>query len=284
MILPLVALLVGLSAYPFVYMLYMSAHTYNLAQWTPPRYVGTANFVQMARDSTMRASLVFTGLMAGIALPVELLLGLGLALLLRGVVGERVWRSLLLLPMMIPAVVAGIAWKMLYNFEFGPVNYALSKFGLERISWLGDFTAARIGLIIIDIWQWTPFVFLVLYAGLQNVPRDLVESATVDGAGGWAVTRFIELPFLAPLIWVVLIVRLIDILKLFDIVYMTTFGGPGSATHPLSFYIYKVGVSFGWDVGYGSALSMLLLAVITLLTNVLIRILHIDRLLELERA
>jgi len=172
---------------------------------------------------------------------------------------------------------------MLYSFEFGPVNYLLSKFAMERISWLGDFTAARIGLIIIDIWQWTPFIFLVLYAGLQNVPKELVESATVDGAGGWAVTRFIELPVLAPLIWVVLIVRLIDILKLFDIVYMTTFGGPGSATHPLSFYIYKVGVSFGWDVGYGSALSILLLVVITMLTNVLIRIVHIGRLLELER-
>jgi multiple sugar transport system permease protein len=284
MILPLLVLFIGLTAYPFTYMLYMSAHTYNLAQWTPPRYVGVGNFVQLARDATVRSSVAFTTLMVVIALPAELLLGLGLALLFRGVIGERAWRSLLLLPMMVPAVVAGIAWKMLYNFEFGPVNYVLSLFGLDRISWLGDFVFSRLGLIVIDVWQWTPFVFLVLYAGLQNVPRELVESATVDGAGGWGVTRFIELPFLAPLIWVVLIVRLIDILKLFDIVYMTTFGGPGSVTHPLSFYIYKVGVSFGWDVGYGSALSVVLLVVITVLTNILIRILHVGRLLGLERA
>jgi multiple sugar transport system permease protein len=132
-----------------------------------------------------------------------------------------------------------------------------------------------------DIWQWTPFIFLVLYAGLQTVPNDLIEAAKVDGGNRWIIFRYVEFPMLKPLFWILIILRLIDILRMFDIVYMTSFGGPGYATHTLSFYIYKVGVSFGWDVGYASALSVLLLIVITLLTNLLIKTMRLWEYLEL---
>ena len=111
--------------------------------------------------------------------------------------------------------------------------------------------------------------------------RDVVEASLVDGASGWSAMRYIELPLLRPLIWVTLIIRVIDVLKLFDIVYMVTFGGPGSATHSYSFYIYKVGISFGWDVGYASALSVILLLVVTVLTNLLIRFLRLSETLGL---
>jgi multiple sugar transport system permease protein len=183
--------------------------------------------------------------------------------------------------MMVPAVVAGIAWKMLFNFNFGPFNYFLSLFGIGNISWLGSETFARLGLIIIDTWQWTPFVFLVVYSGLMSIPTEMVDAAKVDGAGPFKTLLYVELPILLPLISTVLIIRLIDILKLFDIVFMVTWGGPGSATHSFSYYIYKVGLSYGWDIGYASALSVILLIVVVVLVNLLMKFLRLRELLEL---
>mgnify|MGYP005839910771 CR=1 FL=1 len=281
LILPLVLVLVSLTIYPFLNMVYMSFHNYDLAKGGDPKFIGLGNYFSIFKDRLATSSVEFTAMLVIIALPLEMLFGMGIAWLFRNLFGERVMRSLALLPMMVPAVVAGIAWKMLFNYNFGPLNYLLSLFGLPNISWLGDQTFARLGIIIIDLWQWTPFVFLVIYSGLQSMPSELVEAARVDGAGSWAVVRYVELPIVAPLIWIVLIIRLIDILKLFDIIYMVTWGGPGSATHSFSYYIYKVGLSYGWDVGYASALSIVLLIVVVLLVNLLMRILRLRALLEL---
>ncbi len=281
MVLPLLLLFIGLTIYPFAYMIYMSFHRYTLASWEKPKFIGFENYKEIFQDRTARSSVKFTVLLLVVACPLEIALGIGIAFLLRDFFGERVFRSTLLIPMMIPPVVAGIAWKMLFNFEFGPINYFLSLLGIPKISWLGTQFFAQLGIILIDVWQWTPFVFLVIYAGLQSIPRDVVEASLVDGASGWNALRYIELPLLKPLIWVVLIIRLIDILKIFDLVYMVTFGGPGSATHSYSFYIYKVGISFGWDIGYASALSIILLVVVAILTNLLIRFLRLREVLEL---
>ncbi len=281
MILPLLIVFIGLTLYPFGYMIFMSFFRYSLASWEKPEFVGIDNYREVFRDRTARSSVDFTLLLLVTAVPLEILLGIGIAFLFRDSLGEKVFRSVLLIPMMVPAVVAGIAWKMLYNFEFGPINYFLTLLGGEKISWLGTQFFSRLGVILIDVWQWTPFVFLVIYAGLQSIPRDVVEASLVDGARGFTALRYVELPLLRPLIWVVLIIRVIDALKLFDIVYMVTFGGPGSATHSYSFYIYKVGVSFGWDIGYASALSILLLIAITILTNLLFRFLRFRETLEL---
>lgn len=215
------------------------------------------------------------------ALPIEIILGTFIAIFIQNMIGERFVRSIILIPMMIPAVVAGVMWKMLFNVEYGPINYLLSFFNIEKIPWLGSSFYSKIAVIIMDIWQWTPFIFLVIYAGIQTIPQDLIEAGKVDGADRWQILRHIEFPMLRPLFWILIILRLVDILKLFDIVYMTTFGGPGYATHSISFYIYKVSVSFGWDIGYGSALSVLLLVVITILTTLLIRVMRLWELLEL---
>lgn len=274
MILPLVVLFVFLAIIPFIYMIYISFCDYNLARGGSPGFIGFGNYISIFKDEVARSSIAFTVLIC-IAVPVELFVGMGIAFFIRGIVAERPIRSVLLLPMMIPMVVAGIAWKMLFNFEYGPLNYFLSFFGVSRISWLGNYFYSRLGIILIDVWQWTPFVFLILYAGLQSIPRELSEAGKVDGASGMGIIRYIEFPLLTPLIAVVLIIRLIDVLKIFDIVYMVTWGGPGYATHTLSYYIYKVGVSYGWDIGYASALSVLLLAGIVILINLLMKFLHL---------
>jgi multiple sugar transport system permease protein len=279
---PMVILFLALTIFPFIYMIVTSFEHYDLASFEPPRFIGLMNYYRILfQDPIAGASVQFTTLLVVTALPAELLLGFGIALLVRGVIGERLIRGSILIPMMIPAVVVGIMWKMLFSFQYGPLNYFLSWFGVGQLSWLGDFTLAPISVIIMDIWQWTPFVFLVIYAGLQTVPQDLIDAAKVDGAGGWALTRYVEFPLVRPLIWVLVIIRLIDILKLFDIIYMTTYGGPGNVTYSYSFHIYRDDLSAGWDVGYGSALSILLLIVVTVLTNILIRRLRLKEALEL---
>jgi multiple sugar transport system permease protein len=281
MVMPLVFVFLLLTIFPFIYMVVISFMHYNLSEWKAPYFVGLGNYINVFKDEGVHSTLEFTIMLVLIALPLEILLGGFIALFVQNLVGEKIVRSSLLLPMMIPAVVVGVIWKMLFNYEYGPVNYLLSLFKVNKIAWFGDPFFARIAVVIMDIWQWTPFIFLVLYAGLQTVPNDLIEAAKVDGGNRWIIFRYVEFPMLKPLFWILIILRLIDILRMFDIVYMTSFGGPGYATHTLSFYIYKVGVSFGWDVGYASALSVLLLIVITLLTNLLIKTMRLWEYLEL---
>lgn len=281
LVLPLVLLFLSLTVFPFLYMMYMSFHDYDLAKGDERSFIGFKNYLSIFEDKLAIDSVNFTALLMFTALPLEMLLGIGIAWLFRDLVGEKIIRSATLLPMMVPAVVAGIAWKMLFNFNFGPFNYFLSLFGIEKLSWLGSETFARLGLIIIDTWQWTPFVFLVIYSGLMSIPSEMLDAAKVDGAGPFKTLLYIELPILLPLISTVFIIRLIDILKLFDIVFMVTWGGPGAATHSFSYYIYKVGLSYGWDVGYASALSVILLIVVVALVNLLMKFLHLRELLEL---
>ncbi len=279
---PMVILFLALTIFPFIYMIYTSFTNYDLTSGHPMRWIGLRNYAEIfTQDTIAGQSVHFTVLLVVTALPLELILGFLIALLVRNVIGERLIRGAILLPMMIPAVVAGIAWKMLFNFQYGPLNYFLSLLGVSPPSWFGNFTLAPIAVIIMDVWQWTPFVFLILYAGLQTVPTDLYDAAKVDGAGAWAMMRYVEFPLVRPLIWVVLILRLIDILKLFDIIYFTTFGGPGSVTYTYTFHIYRDGLSAGFAVGYAAALSILLLIVVSLLTNFLIRLLRLKELFEL---
>lgn len=262
-------------------MIYMSMHDYDLSESTEWNFIGLRNYTDIFKDELAISSVHFTALLIFIALPIEMVLGMFIAWLFRDMAGEKIIRSTALLPMMVPPVVAGIAWKMLFNYNFGPLNYFLSFLGIEKISWLGNEFFARTGLIVIDVWQWTPFVFLVIYSGLMSIPKELSDAAKVDGANPFKALLRVEMPILMPLISTVLIIRMIDILKLFDIVFMVTWGGPGHATHSFSYYIYKVGLSYGWNVGYASALSILLLIVVIILVNILMRILRIRELLEL---
>jgi multiple sugar transport system permease protein len=281
LILPIILLFAGLTIFPFMYMIYMSVHDYDLSKSVEWNFIGLRNYTNIFKDELAIASVNFTALLIFIALPIEMVLGMFIAWLFRDMVGEKIIRSTTLLPMMVPPVVAGIAWKMLFNYNFGPLNYFLSLMGIEKLSWLGSEIYARTGLIIIDVWQWTPFIFLVIYSGLMSIPNELVDAAKVDGANPFKVLIRVEMPILMPLISTVLIIRMIDILKLFDIVFMVTWGGPGHATHSFSYYIYKVGLSYGWNVGYASALSILLLIVVIILVNILMRILRVRELLEL---
>jgi multiple sugar transport system permease protein len=280
-VLPLIFLYLSLAIYPFLYMIYISFFNYSLGGAIKPEFIGIANYQNMLTDYIVKDSIKFTAFIVILGVTIETLLGLGIALLILGAKGEKFFRAITIVPMTLPMVVSGMVWKMLFNTQFGPINYFLYLLGLGKPSWLGDPHLAPIAVLLVDIWQWTPFIFLILYAGLKTVPSDLIEAATIDGASGWQVNRYVRIPMVKSLIIIALMLRLIELLKLFDIVYMITGGGPGTITYSYSYLIYVVGFLTGINLGYASALSIILLIFIIILTAILIKILNVKRLLGL---
>jgi multiple sugar transport system permease protein len=228
-------------------------------------YVGWRNFAALPADALLRASIGNTLVFAVAAVVVQMLLGLGLALLVSEAArGRTLYRLVFLLPLLLPGIVIGAIWSLIYNFDFGIINLALSAVGIAPVDWLGSRSLALAAVIAVDIWHWTPFCFLVLLAGVEALPRDVYEAARIDGAGALAALRHITLPLLAPTIAVTFVFRLILAFKVFDEVYLLTGGGPGTATEVLSFTIYRR--FFTEDrAGYGAAMSLAAFAVIAVL-------------------
>jgi multiple sugar transport system permease protein len=175
-------------------------------------------------------------------------------------------RTLFLLPMVLSPVVVGVTWRALLTPEFGWI----SQFFGPGISWLADPQLALITLAIVDVWQWTPFVFIILLSGLLSIPVDIFEAARIDGANGWHRFSRIILPSLAPLITIVVLLRAIDAFKIFDLVFNLTQGGPGTSTETLAFYIYRLSFK-SYDLGYGAAISMVLSLLVGFLISVFLR-------------
>ena len=211
--------------------------------------------------------MVHTFVYAAAALTCEFLLGLGLALLLNNQIrGRGFFRASLLVPMMLPTVVVGVVWRLMLNPNFGAVNETLKQFGIdtESLTWTASPKLALLSVIAVDVWQWTPFVFLVLLAGLQAIPQEPYEAALIDGSSRWQTFWHVTLPLLKPSILIVLLLRTMDLLRVFDQIFILTEGGPGFATETISLYIYRTAFRF-FDFGYAAAMSFVLLA----LTNVI---------------
>lgn len=266
---PAMVLLLGLTIYPLVYILRISLHRVT------PRgesFVGLENFIRVAQDPFFFRSVGQTLFYAGGALLLEFLLGFALALLLDSEIRARgFWRALFLLPMILPPVVAGVIWRLIYNPNFGVLNGVLQGFGVDirRWTWLANPSLALPAVIVVDVWQWTPFVFLILLAGLQAIPEEPYEAARIDGSSAWQTFLHITLPLLAPAILVALLLRTMDLLRIFDQVFILTQGGPGFATETISLYIYKTAFRF-YDFGYAAAMSLALLAVTMVLCHLYI--------------
>ena len=230
------------------------------------------NFVQMFRDTDFHTTLLVTFIFTLGVVLVELILGFLLALLLTSI-RQRWLRVVLLLPTVIAPVVVGLTWKTLLSYDLGQINYFLRAAGLTSVNWLGTQATALISVMLVDIWQWTPFAFLIFTAGLQSLQVEPYEAAKVDGASYWQIVRRITLPQMTPIIAIVLMFRTLDAFKTFDTIYMITNGGPGNATDVLSFRIYQKAF-FQNQLGYAAALSVLTLFLATLMTGVLGRILR----------
>jgi multiple sugar transport system permease protein len=228
------------------------------------KFVGWENFAWAWSDPGLLNSIKVTVLFAVSAVSVELLLGLALALLLeKGIKGVALFRTVFIVPIMIAPVVVGLIWRYLFDANFGLINYIIQLLGFEPKVWLGTPGLALPAVIITDIWQWTPFMFILFLAGLQSLPSSPVEAAQVDGATTWQVIRLVKLPLLAPVIWVAIILRMIDAFRSLEVMYILTFGGPGRETEVLSLNIYKTAFN-SQRLGLSAVNSIFLLVFIML--------------------
>lgn len=237
-IVPVTLALGLLTLYPLVYSIYMSLHNWNWGNRF--EFTGLANYQNLLTDGPFWNSIAVTIYFTVGAVAIELVLGLGLALLVRQMrVGSRVVRSILLIPMMVPGIVVSQIWKVMLDPTLGVLAYALRMMGLNIGGGLGDSVLAMPLIIGIDTWWQTSFVFIILYAGLQSLPTEPYEAARVDGAGGWQTFRFLTLPMLSPFILTATTFRLVDCFRIFDIVFGTTAGGPGRSTEVLQLLSYR---------------------------------------------
>src|ERR1700754_4780771 len=269
---PTVAVLLALSVYPLIYAVKVAfqSGTGESARWT------LAHFTRLFSDGFFLAALGHTLLYAAVALTFEFLLGLGLALLVdRPLRGRGLFRALLMVPMMLPPVVVGVVWRLMLNPDFGAINGTLRSLGFntEMMTWTASPRLAMLSVIAVDVWQWTPFVFLVLLAGLQALPQEPYEAARIDGSSAWQTFRFITLPLLKPAMLIALLLRTMDLLRVFDQIFILTEGGPGFATETVSLYIYRTAFRFS-DFGYAAALSFVLLAITNVISVIYIRLLQ----------
>jgi multiple sugar transport system permease protein len=265
---PAVAVLAALSIYPLIYAIEISLRT--------PGGYGLANFTRLARDRFFHVSLGQTLIYTVGALAAEFTLGFALALLLnRDLRGRQFFRSILLIPMLLPPVVVGVIWRLIFNPEFGVLNGTLRSWGFNtaQLTWLGGEKTAMLSVILVDVWQWTPFMFLLLLAGLQALPIEPFEAAVVDGASRWQVFRQLTLPMLRPVIAIAVLLRLMDLLRVFDQIFILTQGGPGFATETITLYIYRTAFRY-WNFGYAAAMSFVLLVATTVIARGFLRLLR----------
>jgi multiple sugar transport system permease protein len=238
-------------------------------------WVGLDNFITAIQDKFFIQALGVTGTMILVGVAIEFLIGMIIANLLskEDIRLEPLWIVLIVSPMMLPLIASGSLWRMLFDLRWGAVNAAVMWFGLEPINFLGSKDWALFSVIVVDIWRWTPFVIITLLAGFRSVPPDPKESAIVDGATNFQIFRHITLPMMRNQILVVLLIRSMDIVKTFDIVYALTFGGPGQSSTTTTFYIYRQAFT-QFKMGYGASLSWIVFILILVISITIIKILR----------
>lgn len=260
--------IVGIA--PLLFAVWTSLHFYNLTKLKKVKFIGLENYWSVLTDPVFWEAMGRTFLLLGVALPMQIAIGLAIALVLHQpglTLMKTLTRLSLVLPMATTYAVVGLLGQVMFNQKFGVVNQLL---GGADINWIGDPDNAFYMIIFWDVWQWTPFVALVLLAGLSMVPTEIEEAAKLETKSWWVVLRFVQLPFLLPGLVAVLILRTADTLKLFDMVFTLTRGGPGSSTELISLMIQRVGFR-GFDQGLASAQAVILLVITIVLAQLYIR-------------
>ena len=256
MVIPALLVLALVFVYPIGRAFWLSLFTENLGTQLQPFFSGLANYGRMVGDGRFWQSIQNTAIFTAISVFLELLLGMGIALVLnQSFRGRGLVRTVAIIPWALPTAVMGLAWAWIFNDQYGVVNDILQRLGSidTGINWLGDPTLAMLALIVADVWKTTPFISIILLAGLQSISADLYEAHAIDGANSWQSFRQITLPLLMPQILISLLFRFAQAFGIFDLVQVMTGGGPGGATETVSIYIYSTVMRY-LDFGYGSAL------------------------------
>jgi multiple sugar transport system permease protein len=268
---PAVVLILALTIYPLGYSVWVAFVNFDF-QIPGHAFVGLQNFEHVVEDPIARRSLVTTAILSLSSVALEFLLGLGLAMAMtKTFAGRGVIMLILIVPLFVSPVVVGQIWSLILQKPYGPFDYLVSQlFGPTDVSWLTGNPWKFISLIVADVWQWTPFMFVILLAGLTSVSPELYEAAALDGVSRWQIFWNITLPQITPLILIAVAFRLLDAIKLFDIIFIMTGGGPGTSTYTTSFYLYQTGFQ-NFHLGQATAGSWLFLILTAVLIMFLVR-------------
>lgn len=270
LLLPAFAFLLLMTIFPTIYSLWMSMQQYNLSRPDLANFVGSRNYVQVLQDDIFWKSVRVTLIFSLAALAIQFVIGFLVANMFdRDRRGMTVLRTLFIIPVFTSPVALGLTWRYMYQPNYGLINHFLEGLGLPRINWLASTDWALPAVIAVDVWQWTPFVALILLAGMQSISPEITEAAELDGLSRFQYLWRIVLPLLLPVIMVVGLIRLIDALKTFDLIYIITRGGPGTATYTLPLHAYSTGFA-SFLMGQSAAISWVLVIIVNIFATLFI--------------
>jgi multiple sugar transport system permease protein len=277
-VLPLIVILVSLVIFPLIYSLVLSFCDWNLMKGSKPSFTGISNYIRLVHDSRLHNAFLNTVFYVLCAVTLETLLGFGLALLLnKPFTGRTALLAFFLVPMSISPIAAALNWGLMLNATYGILNAVIGVFypSYNPVDWLTAYP--RLSIIMTDVWQWSPFVLLICLAGLQALPQEPYEAATLEGASSLQLFIFVTLPLMKPILGVAVILRTMDAIgRLFEPVYLLTRGGPGIASENLPSYIYEEAFVF-WDMSYACAISFVLLIIVALLINSFVKVTRLEQ-------
>jgi multiple sugar transport system permease protein len=268
--LPAAIVVAAVIVFPWIFTLFMSVHDWKVSGAIP--YVGLANYAKMLVDGRFQSAIVRTLVFTAASVVAPVILGVWAAVCfasnfrLRGLA-----RTIFVLPMMATPVAISLVWTMMFHPQLGVLNYLLSLVGLPPSAWVYDSATVIPTLVMVETWQWTPLVMLIVLGGIASLPRDPYEAATLDGANAWQMFRHITLPLAWPFIVVAAVIRMIDALKAFDTIYVITLGGPGTSSETLNILLYQTAFAY-YDLGYGSAMVVVFFVLILLITMLLLHV------------
>ena len=272
MIAPAIFVLLLVGLFPLVYSLVVSFQNITMTE-VDTSFAGLLNYKQLFKDLRLWQALGHTALITAIALPLELILGFLLAqLFLERLPGRQIFVALLVLPTVLSPIVAGATWRLMFDVRFGPIGQILGVLAGHPVNilWTVNPSFVYPGIVICEVWQWTPFMFLLLLAALSNVDQSQLEAAELDGASYWRVLRQIIIPAIRPAVAIAVLIRGLDLFRIFDIIWALTEGGPGSMTETISLYTYVIGfVQF--DTSYSAAVAFLVVAVLSVIVTLALR-------------
>ncbi len=264
---PAAILVLLIFVYPILRTIFLSFTHFDLATEFRPKFAGLHNFLRLASDSRLFASLKVTALFTVTSVALEFVLGLLLALAAEKIGrGSRAARTFLLIPWALPTAIIAVLWMWIFNDQYGVINAVLLKTGLisTPVAWLARPLTALSAVILADVWKTFPFVFIILVAGLQSIPPEMYEAIEIDGGNAWHKFKYVTLPWLLPFMFLALIFRIVQAFAIFDLVYVLTGGGPGGATETVSIYSYFTFMRY-LDFGYGAALVLVTVAILALI-------------------
>lgn len=270
---PCVLIILLVTIFPTIYSFGLSFTKWEIALPDRP-FIGFGNYMALFRDTRFLNSILITAVVVVVGVGVEMVLGFGLGQILSvKMKGKRIIVAALLLPVMVMPIVVGYIWRLLWDAMYGPINQIIGWIiGRPfQFTWLAKTSTAIFAILVTEIWQWTPFMFLVFLSGIVSLDTEIFEAADIDGASAWDKLRYMTIPLLRPIIIVALLIRGLDALKFFDVIFALTGGAPGNSTETISFYIYKTGYQF-FRLGHGAAASFILLIALIIIITYLLKL------------